>query len=193
VDRLWTPWRYAYLTGAAAQGDRDGRKGVPRELAAWPGDLHCVFCNLIAATDYAIEQGMPAGEAERASHIVARGSQCFICLNAFPYSSGHLLILPYAHEASLAALPQAAAFEMMAMAQRAERCLRSVYKPDGLNLGINLGEAAGAGVAAHLHMHALPRWSGDGNFMTVIGETRVLPETLDRSWARLREAFRCTL
>jgi ATP adenylyltransferase len=185
MDYLWTPWRYAYLVDA----DPGRRKGVPQELAAWPGDCDCVFCNLIAATQFAIEHGVPVADAERAAHIVLRAEHSYICLNAFPYSSGHLMIVPYAHEETLAGLDRATALEMMTLAQRTDAVLRQVYRPQGVNLGINLGQAAGAGVAGHLHLHALPRWLGDSNFMTVIAETRVLPETLDTTWQRLREGF----
>jgi ATP adenylyltransferase len=185
MDYLWTPWRYAYLVDA----DPASRKGVPRALAGWPGDCDCVFCNLIAATRWAVEHGMSAVEADRAANIVFRGEQSFICLNAFPYSSGHVMIVPYAHQETLAGLEAAAALEMMTLAQRTDAVLRRVYSPQGINMGMNLGQAAGAGIAAHLHMHALPRWVGDSNFMTVISETRVLPETLDTTWERLHEAF----
>jgi ATP adenylyltransferase len=99
------------------------------------------------------------------------------------------MIVPYAHQDSLANLEPAAALEMMALAQRTEAVLRQVYSPQGINMGMNLGQAAGAGIAEHLHLHALPRWLGDSNFMTVIAETRVLPETLDITWQRLHEAF----
>ena len=160
-----------------------------RRWRRWPGDCDCVFCNLIAATRFAIEHGMPAKEAERAAHIVLRAEHCFICLNAFPYTSGHVMIVPYAHQETLACLDEAAALEMMKLAQRTDAVLRQVYEPHGINMGLNLGQAAGAGIAAHLHMHALPRWLGDSNFMTVIGETRVLPETLDDTWERLRAGF----
>jgi ATP adenylyltransferase len=189
MDYLWTPWRYAYLVDADPNFPKGGRKGVPPALAAWPGDCDCVFCNLIAATRFAVEHGMPAKEAERAAHIVVRAEHCFICLNAFPYTSGHVMVVPYAHQETLASLDQAAALEMMRLAQRTDAVLRQVYVPHGINMGLNLGQAAGAGIAAHLHMHALPRWLGDSNFMTVIGETRVLPETLDDTWERLRAAF----
>ena len=186
MDRLWTPWRYAYVTGA----DRSQRQpGVPEALAAWPGDLHCVFCNMIAAADYAVAHGMPSAEAEAAAGILERGETCYVVLNAFPYNSGHLMVVPYLHESSLAALPAATAAEMMRLARRAERVLRTVYHPDGLNLGLNLGEAAGAGVAEHVHLHAVPRWSGDTNFMSVLAETRILPEMLADSWQRLRPAL----
>src|SRR5712672_2578885 len=171
MDYLWTPWRYAYLVDADPSSPKGARKGVPQALAAWPGDCDCVFCNLIAATRFAAEHGMPAKDAERAAHIVLQAEHCFICLNAFPYTSGHVMVVPYAHQETLAALDQAAALEMMTLAQRTDS---------------DLGQAAGAGIAAHLHLHALPRWLGDSNFMTVIGETRVLPETLDSTWERLR-------
>jgi ATP adenylyltransferase len=189
MDRLWTPWRYSYITRSEPQA----RTGVPAALNAWPtteaDDKHCVFCNMIAAVDYAIAQGMPRETAEQAARIIHRGEHCFLCLNIYPYSTGHLLIVPYQHLASLAALPSEAAHELIALAQRAELALRTVYKPDGINMGLNLGEAAGAGIADHIHLHALPRWSGDTNFMTVTAETRVLPESLDVTWANLRLPF----
>lgn len=162
---------------------------MPPVLSAWPGDCHCVFCNLIAAADYAIEHGMMPEEADRAANIVLRGQSCYICLNAYPYTSGHVMIVPYVHEGSLTSLAPEIAQEMMALAQRTARALERAYSPDGINLGLNLGKAAGAGVAGHLHMHVLPRWVGDTNFMTVTAETRVLPEILEQSWQRLRAAF----
>ncbi len=189
MDHLWTPWRYAYVTGERPASDSDGRKGVPEELRAWPGDLGCVFCNIIGATDYAISQGMAVDVAERAAGVVLRAEHNFICLNRYPYNAGHIMVVPYVHQSSLAALGAAAAHELIDLAQRSERALSAVYRPHGFNMGLNLGQAAGAGVAEHLHLHALPRWLGDTNFMTVVGETRVLPEDLDITWKRLREAF----
>jgi ATP adenylyltransferase len=162
---------------------------VPEALAAWPGDKHCVFCNLIASADWAIEQGMLPEDADRVAGIVQRGEHCFICLNAYPYSSGHVMVVPYRHEQSLAALDEPDSSEMMNLARVTERVLRQVYQPHGINLGMNLGKAAGAGVAEHLHLHVLPRWLGDTNFMTVVAETRILPESLDITWQRLREAY----
>lgn len=191
MDRLWTPWRYDYVTRAK----ETLRPGVPAALDAWPGldssydTCNCVFCNMIAAVDYAIAQGMAVEAAEQAAHIVARGRTCFLCLNAFPYSTGHVLIVPFRHSDSLAALPPDEAQEMMALAQRVESVLRQVYNPSGMNFGLNLGEAGGAGIAAHLHMHALPRWIGDTNFMTVTANTRILPETLETTWTRIRQAW----
>ena len=189
MDRLWTPWRYSYITAAETAGRR---KGVPESLDSWPAgeDKRCVFCNMIAAVDYAIRNGMDVEEAEGAVYLVEREASCFVCLNAYPYGTGHVMIVPYQHSDSLAALPVETAQEMMQTMQRVERCLEQVYHPDGFNFGLNLGEAAGAGIAEHLHIHGLPRWSGDVNFMTTIGETRVLPETLDVTWKKLREALK---
>lgn len=185
MDYLWTPWRFAYITSA----DTTRRRGVPHALEAWPGDKDCVFCNLIAAVDYAVEHGMSREEAEAAGGLVYRGPNCFISLNAFPYTSGHVMVMPYAHLDRLAKVPPDAAHEMMDLAQKVERALDEVYRPQGFNFGLNLGEAAGAGVAGHLHLHAMPRWVGDTNFMTTVGETRVMPEDLETTWRRLREAF----
>jgi ATP adenylyltransferase len=190
MDRLWTPWRYNYITGADEQRS-DRRKGVPERLSDWPGeDRQCVFCNLIGSVEWGSGQPMGAEQAEKAAHVVVRLQRCFVCLNAFPYASGHVLIVPYRHADSLALLPAAEAEEMMRTAQRLETVLREVYRPDGLNLGLNLGKAAGAGVANHIHIHQLPRWLGDTNFMTVTAETRILPETLDVTWERLRAAWK---
>jgi len=185
MDILWTPWRFAYVTSA----DRAVRPGVHPKLDAWPGDHRCVFCNLIASVDFAIAAGMRVEEAEAAAGLVLRGRKCFLCLNAFPYTSGHVMIVPYAHLDRLAALPIDAAYELIELAQKTERVLRKLYSPGGLNFGINLGQAAGAGVEHHIHLHALPRWPGDTNFMTAIGETRVLPEDLSITWKRMREVF----
>lgn len=187
MDHLWTPWRYAYVTGA---DNTRPKPGVPEALSAWPGELHCVFCNMIAAVDYALANGMAREEAEASIYLLERGRACFLVLNAFPYNSGHLMVVPYRHEQSLAALPLEEADELMQMARRAERVLQAVYRPDGLNFGLNLGKAAGAGVAEHLHLHAVPRWSGDNNFMGVLAETRILPEMLNESWKRLRAALK---
>lgn len=194
MDRLWTPWRFNYVTGAQQPDPtgRPARKGVPAQLSDWPGpddgtgDTGCVFCNMLGAVRWAKSTGMAAEDAEKAAWIVAMRSETYVCLNAFPYSSGHLLILPYQHTASLAAVPLPAAQQMLDLAREAEVALRSAYRPDGLNLGINMGESAGAGVAGHLHLHALPRWTGDASFITTVGETRVLPEALDDTWRKLR-------
>lgn len=185
MDYLWTPWRYAYVTTA----DKTARAGVPPALAAWPGDLGCVFCNLVASVDHAIASGMARDQAEAAAGLILRGEHCFVCLNAFPYTSGHVMAMPYAHLDRLAALPTAAAHELIDLAQRTERALDRLYQPQGFNFGMNVGRAAGAGVAGHIHLHAMPRWVGDTNFMTTVAESRVLPEDLETTWRWLREAF----
>ncbi len=126
---------------------------------------------------------------DREALIVHRGEHNFIILNAFPYTTGHVMVVPYEHVDELQKLAPAAAAEMMALAQRLERVLRAAYKPDGVNLGMNVGAAAGAGIAGHIHMHVLPRWVADSNFMTTVGETRVIPEDLVTTWEKLRKQF----
>jgi len=185
MDLLWTPWRYAYITTA----DSAARPGVPASLAAWPGGLGCVFCNLMASIDYAIAHGAKPDEAESAGGLILRGQHCFVCLNAFPYTSGHVMVMPYAHLDRLSALPVDTAHELIDLAQRTEKALEKLYRPQGFNFGMNLGQAAGAGVAGHLHLHALPRWLGDTNFLTTVAETRILPEELETTWKRMRVAF----
>jgi ATP adenylyltransferase len=126
---------------------------------------------------------------DRKALIVHRGRYCYVLLNAFPYTSGHVMIVPNQHLDQLDRLPAEAAAEMMALMQRLETVLRAVYRPDGLNLGMNLGAAGGAGVAGHIHMHVLPRWTADTNFMTTVAETRIQPETLETTWERLRKQW----
>jgi ATP adenylyltransferase len=126
---------------------------------------------------------------DEANLIVHRGSRNFVVLNRYPYNSGHLMVVPFGHVPDLADVDEDTASEMMSLTRQASRCLRAVYRPDGLNLGMNIGESAGAGIAAHIHMHVLPRWRGDANFMTTVSETRVLPEDLNDTWRRIREAF----
>ena len=163
MDYLWTPWRYTY---------------VSRSDDANRGAEGCVFCRVLAA-----------GVADRESLIVHRGTRNFVMLNRFPYTSGHMMVVPYAHVATLSEALPAALAEMMRLTRQVERLLRALYQPDGINIGMNIGRAAGAGVDGHIHMHALPRWFADSNFATVIGETRVLPEELSLTWERARDAF----
>jgi ATP adenylyltransferase len=137
----------------------------------------CVFCDLPKLGD------------DRKAHIVNRSQHCYVILNSFPYTAGHVMIVPFAHLDQLQNLPVEAAHEMMDLSQRMEGILRRLYNPDGLNLGMNIGKAAGAGIAGHLHMHALPRWVADSNFMTVVGETRMLPETLEKTYDRIKGAM----
>jgi ATP adenylyltransferase len=185
MDHFWTPWRYNYVTTA----ETVVRPGIPKALEAWPGDTGCVFCNLIASVDHAIAAGMDREQAEAAGGLVLRAKHCFICLNAFPYTSGHVMAMPYAHIDRLARLPVDTAHELIELAQRTERVLDRAYRPHGFNFGLNVGQAAGAGVAGHLHLHAMPRWVGDTSFMTTVAEARVLPEDLGTTWKRLRAAF----
>jgi ATP adenylyltransferase len=137
----------------------------------------CIFCSL------------PAENRDSENYIVYRGRLNYVILNRFPYTSGHLMVVPYQHAATLDSVAEDALVEMILLAQQAERHLRANYAPDGLNMGINIGKAAGAGVAGHIHMHVLPRWVADANFMTSVGETRVLPEDLEVTYRRLVEAW----
>ncbi|MCB9135661.1 MAG: HIT domain-containing protein [Anaerolineales bacterium] len=137
----------------------------------------CVFCLALAEEDS--DQNL----------IVFRGAQAFVILNRFPYTNGHVMVLPYEHCPTLEALDPITRAEMMELTTRATQVLTGIYYPQGFNVGINLGEAAGAGVAAHLHIHIVPRWVGDVNFMTAVGETRVLPEALEVTWKKVREAW----
>lgn len=148
-----------------------------RYVSRPPAPGSCIFCEKAAA------------RRDEENYILQRGRLNFVILNLFPYTTGHLMVAPYAHVADLAGLAAETLAEMMEMAQRAERALREAYHPDGLNLGMNLGQAAGAGVAGHLHLHLLPRWFADSNFMTTVGETRVLPEDLATTYEKLRRAF----
>jgi ATP adenylyltransferase len=137
----------------------------------------CIFC--LAA--------QPGDDAAR--HVLHRGETCFVMLNAFPYNSGHLMVSPPRHVASLEALGGDELLELMTLTQRSLRALGETYGPDGFNLGVNEGEIAGAGFADHVHMHVVPRWAADNNFMAVTGDTRVLPQSLDDTYAALRERF----
>jgi len=136
----------------------------------------CIFCDLPKLDD-------------AQSRIVHRGQNCYIILNTYPYTPGHVMIVPFAHLDELHKLPAHTAHEMIDLTQRMETVLRALYKPDGVNLGMNIGAAAGAGIAGHIHMHVLPRWVADANFVSVVGETRVLPETLDITWERMRRVM----
>ena len=155
MDRLYSPWRYRYVSSTSHAVDG------------------CVFC--AAAADEPL--------------VLARGAAVFVILNLYPYNSGHLMVVPNRHVASLAHLDSAELSELMAFVQRAEIALNEVYQPQGINVGVNLGRAAGAGIADHLHVHLVPRWVGDTNFMSVVGETRVLPEEVPASAERLRPVF----
>jgi ATP adenylyltransferase len=148
-----------------------------RYVADEAKDDRCVFCRALDAND------------DPKTLIVHRAEKNFVILNRYPYTSGHAMVVPYTHEADLAATDPAVLAEMMVLAQRVQKALENTYHPEGYNLGMNLGRAAGAGITGHLHLHILPRWSGDSSFMTVVGETRVVPEELSTTYERLRKAL----
>jgi ATP adenylyltransferase len=160
MDYLWTPWRYQYVAG------------LDKKI-----DDRCVFCDALAAKD------------DARTLIVFRGARNFVILNQYPYTTGHSMVVPYAHEAEFGAVDPATLAEMMQLAQRLQRAFAAVYSPQGYNLGMNLGRCAGAGVAGHLHLHVLPRWPGDASFMTTVGETRIHPEELSVTYERIRKAL----
>ena len=140
-----------------------------------PGPEECIFCS------------KPALDDDRAAYIVARGERCFAMLNAYPYNNGHVMVAPYEHVPTIERLPDETLFELMTLARRSLGALGDAYGPEGYNLGINEGAVAGAGVEEHVHLHVVPRWGGDTNFMPVIADVRVLPESLDASWSKLSE------
>jgi ATP adenylyltransferase len=166
---MWAGWRHDYIVEATAQ-ERAGNPGHD------PGE--CVFCRLA-------ESGVPSVD----NLVVWRGKAAFVVLNAYPYASGHVLVLPLRHVGSLNELTEAEASEVWEATRKAVRTIETAYDPDGLNMGANLGRAAGAGIPTHVHLHVLPRWAADTNFMTAIAGTRVIPETLEKAWKKLSEAW----
>jgi ATP adenylyltransferase len=164
VERLWSPWRLAYVTGTSAQ--------VPH-----PSD--CIFCNA-ARTD----ANLPKDEL-----VLIRGTLAYVILNLYPYNNGHLMVVPSRHVGSLSAAHPEELAELMRFTRHAEIALLEAYRPQGINIGMNLGRAAGAGVPDHMHVHVVPRWAGDTNFMSVVSDTRVLPEDLSATAMRLRPIF----
>jgi ATP adenylyltransferase len=158
MDRLWSPWRYQYVSAA-------------------PATSECIFCQ-------------KAAEHKDAENLVVwRGKHNFVLLNLYPYTPGHSMIAPDQHVSLLEDAGAETAGEMMQIARQAEKHLRAVYHPEGLNIGMNIGRAAGAGIADHIHMHALPRWTADANFMTTVGETRIIPEDIQVTYEKLSRAF----
>ena len=159
MERLFSPWRLRYVSSE--------RRKVER----------CVFCHAVR------------GRRDRENLVVYRGRSHFVILNKYPYNNGHLMIVPHAHLSSPRQAPPTSLGEMMDLAVRCESALRKIYRPAGINLGMNLGRSAGAGIEGHYHLHVVPRWDGDTNFMTVVHDTRVIPEALRTSWRRLRGQF----
>jgi ATP adenylyltransferase len=186
ADRLWAPWRLPYITREKAAREKAAREKAAREKAAREKAARekaggektdeCIFCTKPALDD-------------ESALIVRRGDRCFVMLNAFPYTSGHVMVAPYEHTADLASLDEATGLELITLTQESIRAIGVAYSPDGFNVGANLGTVAGAGIADHLHFHVVPRWEGDTNFMSVIGDVRVLPESLEDTQHRLQEAF----
>jgi len=158
VERLWSPWRQEYISKTTIDNSQ----------------ATCIFCEA---------QQNPARDPE--TFIVHRGVHNFVILNRYPYISGHLMIAPNTHLGELSAAGKEVTDEMMDLVKRSQVALREIYRAEGFNVGMNVGRAAGAGIADHVHMHVLPRWSGDTNFMTTVGETRVLPEDLLTTYAKL--------
>ena len=149
--------------------------------AAARGDGDCVFCAILAS-----------GEPDERTHVVWQGETCVAILNAYPYTSGHLMVMPRRHESELEGLEAGEAAELWPAVTAAVRAIKAAYSPDGLNVGANLGQAGGAGIPGHAHVHVLPRWGGDTNFMTSVAGVRVMPESLDDSWQKLRSAWPAT-
>jgi ATP adenylyltransferase len=140
-----------------------------------PSKPACIFCDIASSAQ------------DEENYVLYRGKHNYVVLNRYPYTSGHLMVVPFEHVAGLSAASPDTTAEMMVLARHAEESLRTAYRPDGLNIGMNIGASAGAGVAGHIHLHVLPRWSGDVNFMTAVGETRVLPEALETTYAKLKD------
>lgn len=163
MERLWSPWRHEYVAAPGADLSQGGS---------------CIFCEA---------QKNPAGDEQNL--VLHRAAHNFVILNLYPYISGHMMIVPYAHLGELDLAPKETTDEMMDLAKRCQTVLREVYQPQGFNVGMNLGRAAGAGVAHHIHMHILPRWTGDTNFMSTIAETRVLSEDLPTTYRKLTGKF----
>jgi ATP adenylyltransferase len=163
VERLWSPWRHAYIASAGA------------EMAEGAG---CILCEVQKNPD-----------DDEKNFLLYRASHNFVILNLYPYISGHLMIAPYAHVGEFDSAPKDATDEMMDLAKRCQSALREVYHPQGFNIGMNLGRAGGAGIPDHIHLHIMPRWTGDTNFISTVGETRVLSEDLPTTYRKLREKF----
>jgi ATP adenylyltransferase len=170
TERLWAPWRAAYIVRSAGKrATRGGGRKAPEE---------CIFCDL------------PALRRDRANLILRRGERIFVMLNKYPYNNGHLLVAPYAHVPELTSLPGATLHELVEEVRDAVERLRKVLKPDGFNVGLNLGEVAGAGYAGHVHFHVVPRWNGDTSFMPVASGTRVISQSLEAARKALEPVFR---
>jgi ATP adenylyltransferase len=159
MEHLWTPWRMSYL-----------RRTPSNEPT-------CIFCSKVE------EDNDPK------NHILYRGKHCFVILNLYPYNNGHLMVVPYQHTSKLEEIEETALAELMTLTQKAVEILTAAYNPQGFNIGINLGTAAGAGIATHIHQHVVPRWNGDTNFVSIVGQTRIIPEWIDETYVQLRDRW----
>jgi ATP adenylyltransferase len=177
-EQLWAGWRSSYVGSLSAGPPSEPVEDVESPTAA---QEDCVFCRIIASH-----------EPDSVRHVVWSGSLTAAILNAFPYASGHLLVMPIRHVAEVENLEEAEAAELWSAARDAIVALKTAYSPEGLNLGINLGRAAGAGIPGHLHIHALPRWAGDTSFVTSVASLRVIPESLSETWEKVRAAWPAT-
>lgn len=169
LGRLWAGWRMAYVSAA---GEQDAPETSGGDVAG------CVLCRIVAGD-----------EPDDQTHVVRRTASWVAVLNAFPYASGHLMVVPVRHVGELEELSDGEAAALWRGVTGSVVALKSAYRPEGINVGFNLGRAAGAGIPGHLHAHVVPRWNGDTNFMTALAEVRVLPEALPDTWARLRRAW----
>ena len=169
LDRIWSGWRSAYVAGEGA-------------------DSRAAF-DLAAGAPSVFTQLLESGLSDDETHIVHRGPTCFAVMNAFPYTSGHLMVIPYREIADLTSLDDAEATELWASVTSAVEAVRKAYRPDGVNVGLNLGRASGGSVPSHLHVHVVPRWTGDSNFMSAIANTQTLPEGLAESARKVRDAW----
>ncbi len=174
LDHLWSPWRMEYIDRAT----RTARRGSAPQRSTRDA---CLFCRVSRAPS-----------RDREHFVLARAGVALLMLNRFPYNPAHLMVTVRRHVPRLADLDAGERRDLMDLAAVAERALEAEYRPDGFNIGINLGRVAGAGFPGHVHLHVVPRWAGDTNFMPVVGVTRVLPESLARTWSRLRRALRAT-
>lgn len=173
LEVLWAGWRGEYVTSAPSGPPVDSDLSVPGD-----DPEHCVFCRIVAS-------GAPSPD----NGVIWRGTAVLAVLNAYPYASGHLMVLPLRHVRTLSDLSEDEGIELWSALRRGVETLESALAPEGVNLGANLGRAAGAGIPRHLHLHAVPRWVGDTNFMTTVAGVRVLPEALPVTWERLHRAW----
>ncbi|MDQ3305947.1 MAG: HIT domain-containing protein [Actinomycetota bacterium] len=176
IERLWAGWRGEYLDSGTAAG-ADTSPGGPSEGGLSEGD-ECVFCRIMASE-----------QPDEQTYVVWRGEASVALLNAYPYTSGHLMVMPVRHVAELDALEPDEGVELWRTLLAAVTAVKAAYSPGGLNVGANVGQAGGAGIPGHLHLHCLPRWNGDTNFMTTVAEARILPEALSVTWSRLRATW----